>query len=88
MHDLGYYTILFDKDIEVEEGDEFAIILVMKSKKNGKQIAIEYDGNSLTKHVDIKDGQGYLSQNGVSWNRIESEFDANICLKAYCDEKK
>ena len=88
LHDLGYYTILFDKDIEVEEGDEFAIILVMKSKKNGKQIAIEYDGNSLTKHVDIKDGQGYLSQNGVSWNRIESEFDANICLKAYCDEKK
>ena len=88
LHDLGYYTILFDKDIKVNEGDNFALVLVMKSKKKGKQIAIEYDGNSLTKNVDVKDGQGYISQNGVNWDRTETEFDANVCLKAYCDEAK
>ncbi len=88
LDELGYYTIMFDKDIEVSEGSSFAIVLMMKSKQNGKQIAIEYDGNSLTKNVDISDGQGYISSNGVNWDRIETEFDANICLKAYADNRK
>lgn len=88
LHDLGYYTIPFDTDVEVREGSKFAVVIVLKTEKSGKQIAIEYDGNQLTKNVDIKDGEGYISRNGVNWERTESKFDANICLKVYADESK
>lgn len=88
FHDVGYYTVPFDHDTKVYEGKRFAVIIELTSDKNGNQIPIEYNGNVLTKNVKIDDGEGYISSNGVNWARIETDFDANICLKVYADDKK
>lgn len=88
LKDKGYYTIPISLKIDAKEGEDIACIVSFKTKKNKNQIAIEYNGNSLTDKVDISDGEGYISQDGNNWERIENKFDANVCLKVYTDEKK
>jgi C1A family cysteine protease len=88
FHDVGYYTVPFNKDIAVNDGQRFAVVVEFISDKKGNQIPIEYDGNVLTKNVKIDDGEGYISSNGLNWARIETDFNANICLKVYADDKK
>ncbi len=88
LKEKGYFTIPINPTVDTKEGEDVAVIVSFKSKKKKNQIAIEYDGNSLTHNVDISDGEGYISPDGNDWERIENKFDANVCLKVYTDEKK
>ena len=33
--------------------------------------------------VETSDGEGYISYRGSSWERVETEQNCNVCLKAY-----
>lgn len=46
-------------------------------------MAIEYDSGDGRCLVDITDGEGYLSADGDVWERVETEQECNLCLKAY-----
>lgn len=46
-------------------------------------MAIEYDSEDGRSLVDITDGEGYLSADGDVWERVETEQECNLCLKAY-----
>ena len=32
---------------------------------------------------ELSDGEGYISYRGSSWERVETEQNCNVCLKAY-----
>lgn len=51
-----------------------------------RPMAIEYQADDLNATVDLSDGEGYVSKNGMDWERVEDTFDANLCLKAYTDK--
>ncbi|MFR2488609.1 MAG: lectin like domain-containing protein, partial [Hungatella sp.] len=38
--------------------------------------------------VDISDGEGYISPDGVNFTRVEEEQKCNLCLKAYTTDRK
>lgn len=44
---------------------------------------VEYDSEDGRSLVDITDGEGYLSADGDVWERVETEQECNLCLKAY-----
>ncbi|MCR5145241.1 MAG: cell surface protein [Lachnospiraceae bacterium] len=83
MDSAGYYTVKFDEGISVKEGERFAIVLVINTPGSTHPMAIEYASNEFTKNVDITDGTGYISSNGLNWESVEDKADGNLCLKAY-----
>lgn len=79
----GYYTIPFENPYAVEEGQEFAVILAINTPGVEHPLAIEYQSDELTKNVDISDGKGYISNNGLDWESVEEKAKGNLCIKAY-----
>lgn len=83
LSNAGYYTIRFDKPVEVERGERFAILLYITTPNAVYPMAIEYAADELTEGVDITDGEGYISIRGSQWNRVEEQAQSNLCIKAY-----
>ncbi len=85
LEDAGYYTIDFPEAVEIQEGNDFAIVVKIKTEGAEYPVAIEYPVEDLSEHADMSDGRGYLSFQGTSWEHIEETKDYNICLKGYAD---
>ena len=83
VKNAGYYTIDFDKIIEVEAGQKFAIIVYIKTPNSNKPVAVELVKDYASKKVDLEDGEGYISLNGITWDDTEEEQKCNVCLKCY-----
>lgn len=79
----GYYTVKLPEEIVISEGNDFAVIVYINTPSSVKPIAIECRGNYSTSTVDISDGRGYISLNGLRWENVEETQKCNVCLKAY-----
>lgn len=78
----GYYTVKFDEEIPLDEGEKFAVIVSIQTPGSERPIAIECDAGERTADIDLRDGEGYMSLYGEVWHRAENS-DCNICLKAF-----
>ena len=78
----GYYTVKFDDEIPLDEGEKFAVIVSIQTPGSERPIAIECDAGERTADIDLRDGEGYMSLYGEVWHRAENS-DCNICLKAF-----
>ncbi len=83
----GYYTIDFRQPMEIEKGQRFAVIVKLTTKDSVQPIAIEYQADQARGTVDITDGEGYLSYDGIHFQRTETAMEGNVCLKAYTRRK-
>lgn len=82
----GYYTIDFNEPILVE--GKFAVAVKITTANSSLPVAAEYYKDvDWLKEVDISDGEGYMSADGISWDRTEKVFDSNVCLKAFTNDK-
>lgn len=81
----GYYTVDLSKEIEIEEGQKYAVTLYINSPDASRPIAVEYAADDTTKDVDLTDGESYISSRGVDWESVEEKYECNICLKVYTD---
>ncbi len=84
VENAGYYTIRFNSPKVVKKGDEFAIVVYVNTPNEDRPIALEKASDELSQAVNIKDGRGYTSTQGVSsWDSVEEIDQANLCIKAY-----
>lgn len=83
LSQAGYYTIPLEKMVEVEAGERFAVIIRVSTPQSVHPIAIEYDPGDGKSHIDLEDGEGYISYEGTYWESAEEKQNCNICLKAY-----
>lgn len=88
LKSAGYFTIPFNKPFAVEKGQEFAIVLAINTPGAEHPMAIEYKSDELSKNVDISDGKGYISNNGLDWESVEDKAKGNLCIKAYGKKMK
>ena len=79
----GFYTITFDREIPLDPGERFAVIIRLKTPGALHPIAIEFDAGDGRGNVNAKDGEGYLSYEGKDWVHVENKQNCNVCLKAY-----
>ena len=86
FEDAGYYTVPLKRAVRLRRGQRFAVAVKLKSPGKIHPVAIEYDAGDGKRNVDISDGEGYLSHNGVRWDRAEDE-GCNVCLKAYASDR-
>lgn len=83
----GYYTVSFEQPVELEAAKEYIVAVKIDTPDTQYPVAMEYAANESTKTVDILDGEGYISHNGVNWTRTEIAHGANVCLKAYTSDR-
>ena len=83
LDNAGYYTIQFDKEIKVEPGEKFAIVIFVNTPDAVHPLAIEYAADATTAKVDLSDGEGYISPDGRTWESAEDTQACNLCIKAY-----
>lgn len=84
----GYYTIELEKEIPLEGGQPFAVMVKITTPGAVHPIAVEYVAGDRTSTVTIEDGEGYISSGGTHWNSVEDTQDSNLCLKAYTINKR
>ena len=82
----GYYTIKFDNVKTVAKGESFAIVLYVNTPDTKRPLAVEYQTDKMTAAVDISDGKGFISNNGLDWENVEDVAKANLCIKAYAND--
>ena len=87
FENAGYYTVPFDHPLELVDGEEFAVVVHLIIPEGTKPLAVEFASSNFTQAVDLKDGQGYISPDGLSWERVETTQKCNICLKAYTNRR-
>ena len=88
LENAGYYTIKFDEDVPVTEGERYAVVLHINTPESTHPMAIEYDsGESYLKDVDLDDGEGYISYDGAAFINVKEKQDCNLCIKAFSDNK-
>ncbi len=83
----GYYTVEFDKARDLYKGQKFAVITEVEIPGAQRPLAIEYKAKETDTQVDIADGEGYISRDGITWESIEQKANGNLCLKAYTSNK-
>lgn len=83
----GFYTVPLDFGVDLDAGEKFAIMVKITTPGAVHPAAIEYDGGNGIAQVDLTDGEGYLSSDGVNWERVEDTMNCNLCLKAYLDHR-
>lgn len=79
----GYYTVDLEKEINLNPGERYAIIVKIKTPNATRPIAIEYANDKKTASVDLSDGEGYISLGGFDWENTEEKHGCNICLKGF-----
>jgi C1A family cysteine protease len=78
----GYYTIDFETPILVD--GLYSIIVKIRTPGSMFPVAAEFNNNEpWVKSVDTSDGRGYMSYDGITWDRTEDVLKANVCLKAF-----
>ena len=88
LEDAGYYTVNFDDSIEVEAGERYAIVLYINTPGSTHPMAIEYNsGDKSMSNVDLGDGEGYISYDGVAFINVKEKQDCNLCIKAFSDNR-
>lgn len=86
LENEGYYTIQLNRSVLLEKEQPFAVIVYVNTPDSARPVAIEFStgAEDTSRNVNVSDGQGYISHSGKYWNRTEnSEWNCNICLKAY-----
>jgi C1A family cysteine protease len=78
----GYYTIEFENPLSI--GEQFAVVVKITTPNSRLPVAVEYYRDvPWLDEVDISDGKGYMSPDGVTWERTEDLVESNVCLKAF-----
>ena len=86
LKNAGYYTIETNKTVVLNAGKRYAVIVRVDTPNSKRPVAVEMVKNYATLTVDLTDGEGYISLSGNNWERVEDNYDCNICLKAYTDK--
>ena len=83
LKNAGYYTIDFSQEIQLAEGQQYAVVLHIMTPDAVHPLAIEYVAAKATADVDTGDGLGYISTNGSEWENVKEVIDCNLCIKAF-----
>ena len=87
MEEAGYYTVPLEQPVFLEAGQNYAVVVEIDTPGTQYPVATEYAADDATKTVDISDGRGYISHDGILWKCVEKEHQANVCLKAYTNDR-
>ena len=81
----GYHTIDLDSPIPLTKGDDFAVVVKFTTPGYNYPIPIEYPISGYSDGATAKQGESYVSKDGISWTditTISGYSNTNVCIKA------
>ena len=88
LKNAGYYTVDFDEPVDLESGERYAIVLYINTPGSTHPMAIEYNsGEAYMSTVNLDDGEGYISYDGVAYINVKEKQDCNLCIKAFSNNR-
>ncbi|MEG0382753.1 MAG: lectin like domain-containing protein, partial [Christensenella sp.] len=80
----GYKTVRLGKEIDLPAGTKFEVVLRTQAADNGvADAAMEVNVDGLTSKASSSPGQSFTSSDGVKWDDVSKEYNANACIKAF-----
>ena len=85
LENAGYYTIDIKSEIMLEKDEKYAIVIRTQRKNGVASVAVEYE-TGYAQNIDLENGEGYISADGRLFERTETRYESNVCLKAYTND--
>nr|WP_162156362.1 C1 family peptidase [[Eubacterium] cellulosolvens] len=87
---MGFYTVKFDKEVKIESGEQFAVVV---NATSGGMTCQFYEGKSTSiKTVSSERGQSFVDTDGQGYRDTQdvTKWGAfnNACIKAYANPLK
>ncbi len=81
----GYYTI--DFEVPVPVSGDYAVVVKITTPDSLFPVAAEYDKDvAWLSDVELGDGRGYMSHDGIVWESTEDILESNVVLKAFTED--
>ena len=79
----GYHTHLLNSTIPLHAGGNFSIVIKLTNPSVSGPLAVEEPVAHYSSKAQANPGESYASSNGIKWEDISANSEANICIKAF-----
>ena len=82
----GFYTLRLRQPLSLPAGERFAVIVFVDTPGTGRPVAVETRKDRYTDTVSLDGRESYISKDGTSWERTQTAYRTNVCLKLYTSD--
>ncbi|MCI6238210.1 MAG: lectin like domain-containing protein [Lachnospiraceae bacterium] len=82
----GFYTLRLSQPLSLPAGERFAVIVFVDTPGTGRPVAVETRKDRYTDTVSLDGRESYISEDGTSWERTQTAYRTNVCLKLYTSD--
>jgi C1A family cysteine protease len=79
----GFYTLRLSQPLSLPAGERFAVIVFVDTPGTGRPVAVETRKDRYTDTVSLDGRESYISEDGTRWERTQTAYRTNVCLKLY-----
>lgn len=83
----GYYTIRIPDPVRLRPGQRFAVAVFVDTMNAEKPVAVEMARDAYTQNVVLDGRETYISPDGEHWERTQTSYGTNVCLKVYTKDE-
>ena len=82
----GFYTLRLSQPLSLPAGKRFAVVVFVDTPGTGRPVAVETRKDRYTDTVSLDGRESYISKDGTSWERTQTAYRTNVCLKLYTSD--
>ena len=82
----GFYTLRLRQPLSLPAGERFAVVVFVDTPGTGRPVAVETRKDRYTDTVSLDGRESYISEDGTSWERTQTAYKTNVCLKLYTSD--
>ena len=82
----GFYTLRLRQPLSLPAGKRFAVVVFVDTPGTGRPVAVETRKDRYTDTVSLDGRESYISEDGTSWERTQTAYKTNVCLKLYTSD--
>ncbi|PAV11322.1 peptidase C1 [Methanosarcina spelaei] len=79
----GYHTHVLNSAVPINAGEKFSIVIRFTNPSASGPLAVEEPVARYSSKAQANPGESYVSPNGVKWEDISRNSEANLCIKAF-----
>lgn len=79
----GYHTHVLNSTVPISAGERFSIVIRFTNPSVSGPLAVEEPVVRYSSKAQANPGESYVSPNGVKWEDISANLEANLCIKAF-----
>ena len=82
----GFYTLRLNQPLSLQAGKRFAVVVFVDTPDTGRPVAVETRKDRYTDTVSMDGRESYISVDGTRWERTQTAYRTNVCLKLYTSD--